>query len=120
MKEPRERVAEASTQSIKAGEQVIAQQPEALQSQKMAEAAAAVAWESQKTANKALLASKAAEVASESAYQAAMVNKKKLLTLKGRAMEASKNVEMVNNYAKNAEQQATAAMAEGKKLGPVL
>jgi len=109
MKEPRALVADAARQSIKAGEAVLKLQPEALQSQKMAEAAAAVAWEAQKTSNKALADAKAAIKASQSAYDDAMTNKANLVKLKLRAKEAEKEVKVAVTSSVNAQQQATGA-----------
>jgi hypothetical protein len=116
LKEPRHRAAEAQRQSIKAGEQVMTLQPEALQSQKIAEAAAAVAWEAQKTANKALIASKLAVQASEAAYQAALTNKDSLVKLKERANQATKEIKTAYTSAVNAEQQAMGATRDVKTL----
>lgn len=119
LKEPRHRAAEAQRQSIKAGESVMILQPEALQSQKIAEAAAAVAWEAQKTARKALEDSKAAVKASESAYQDALVNKENLVKLKKRAEEASKQIKVAQSSATNAVQAATGAINDIKAYGSV-
>lgn len=117
LKEPRERVAEAARQSIKTGEKVMELQPEALQSQKIAEAAAAVAWEAKQTADKALADAKAAVTASEHAYHDALANKDKLVKLKARAKEASKEIKVAQASVVNAEQQATAAITEMKEQG---
>jgi hypothetical protein len=120
LKEPRERAAEAQRQSIKAGEKVIALQPEALQSQKIAEAAAVVAWEAKQTADKALSDSKAAVTASEEAYQDALANKDRLVKLKAKAKKAAKEIKMAGTSAVNAEQQATAITQEMKAQGGIV
>lgn len=117
LKEPRHRAAEAQRQSIKAGEDVMALQPDALQSQKIAEAAAAVAWEAQKTANKALQDAKLAVKASESAYQDALTNKANLVKLKERANQATKEIKTAKTSAANAVQAATGVTLDVKALG---
>lgn len=116
MKDPAERSAEAKRLAIKAGEHVVEMQPQALQAMNMAEAAAAVAWEAQKMANKALKDSKLAVQASQSAYNDALINKANLVKLKEKAKQASKEVKMAANSAMASEQQAMGAFDEARKL----
>lgn len=120
LKVPVETAIEAQKDSLKAEEKALTVQGMAAQAQKLAEQAATVAEESRLMSVQAIKDSKVAIQASQDAYDAAMANKQRLVKLRAKANQISKNVKTMYSEAAGAEQLAVTVQNEAKSTNPLM
>lgn len=119
-KVPKDMAIKAQSEALQAEEKALTVQDLAHQSQKLAEQTATLAWEAKEMSDKAVVDSKTAVRASQAAYDAAMENKKRLVKLKAKADQITKNVKTMHSEATSAERMAVTVQDEAKQVDPLL